>query len=75
MSVGELFVIALVTVVLFGPKKLPLLVHHVSICMAKLHQLKKKAASFWEAQLNEYQLQQNIDKAKQAEELHDNSLG
>lgn len=70
MSMGELLVIFLVTLLVFGPKKLPMLATHLGIWIRKLNQLKVQSSLLWQQQVKELQLQENMRKAKDAEEQH-----
>ncbi len=67
MSAGELLLTLLVALFVFGPSKLPMLAHHLGKLFAKLNYYKQKAAMFYQSQLNEQQLQENIKKAEQAD--------
>ena len=67
MSTGELFLTLLVALLVFGPDKLPMLARHLGKLMNRLNHYKQQATTYWQAQLNEEQLQQNIRKAQQAE--------
>jgi len=67
MSTGELLLTLLVALLVFGPDKLPMLARHLGKLMNRLNHYKQQATTFWQAQLNEEQLQQNIRKAQQAE--------
>ncbi|CAM2904833.1 TatB protein (twin arginine translocation) [Legionella steigerwaltii] len=56
MSSNELLVILIVALIVFGPKKLPMLATHLGFLIRKLNQLKAQAALLWQQQLNEFQL-------------------
>ncbi|WP_392538361.1 twin-arginine translocase TatA/TatE family subunit [Legionella sp. 227] len=70
MSSGELLVILMVALIVFGPKKLPMLATHLGLLLRKLNQLKAQAAALWQQQLNAVQLQENQRKAKEADEQY-----
>ena len=71
MSSGELLVILIVALIVFGPKKLSMLATHLGIVMRKLQQMKAQATTLWQQQLNELQLQENQRKAKEADEQYE----
>lgn len=70
MSSGELLVILIVALIVFGPKKLPMLATHLGILIRKFHQIKAQAAVLWQQQLNALQLQENERKAQEADEQY-----
>ncbi|MCW8399038.1 twin-arginine translocase TatA/TatE family subunit [Legionella sp. PATHC038] len=70
MSSGELLVILVVALIVFGPKKLPMLATHLGLLLRKLNQLKAQAAALWQQQLNAVQLQENQRKAQEADEQY-----
>lgn len=70
MSSGELLLIFIVALIVFGPSKLPMLATHLGLLMRKINQLKEQAASFWQQQLNEYQLKENQYKAEQGDKKY-----
>jgi TatA/E family protein of Tat protein translocase len=70
MSSGELLVIILVAVLVFGPKKLPMLATHLGLLLRKLHHIKAQASLLWQQQLNEWQLNENQRKAEEADKLY-----
>ncbi len=71
MSSGELLLIFFVACIVFGPSKLPMLATHLGLLLRKLNQLKEHASSFWQNQLNEIQLQENLRKAEKADEKYE----
>ena len=71
MSSGELLVIGVVALIVFGPSKLPMLATHLGLLIRKINQFKGYAASFWQQQLNELQLQDNLRKANEADKEYD----
>ncbi|MCW8470344.1 twin-arginine translocase TatA/TatE family subunit [Fluoribacter gormanii] len=70
MSSGELLVIFIVALIVFGPKKLPMLATHLGLLVKTFNQLKMQAAMLWQQQLNALQLQENQRKAKEADEQY-----
>lgn len=71
MNSGELLVIFVVALVVFGPNKLPMLAHHLGKLIRQLNHMKTQASSFWQAQLNEQQLLENQKKAEKADALYE----
>lgn len=63
----ELLVIFIVTLIVFGPKKLPMLATHLGLLLRKINQIKAVAATYWQEQLNAHQLQENKRKAEEAD--------
>lgn len=73
---SELLLIFLVALMVFGPSKLPMLAHHLGKLMKRFEQYKQKLSVFWEEQVNEHQLQENIKKAQKADKAyHDKEAG
>lgn len=68
MSSGEILIILIVALFVFGPKKLPMLATHLGLLLRKVHQIKKHFSVLWQQQLNEITLIENQRKAKEAEE-------
>lgn len=71
MSSSELFLTLLVALVVFGPSKLPMLAEHLGKLLRHLNQLKQQATTFWQTQLQEQQLSENIRKAEKADALYE----
>lgn len=69
----ELLVIFIVALIVFGPKKLPMLATHLGLLMRQVQQWKTQAQTFWQQQLNEYQLQENQRKAEEADKHYKES--
>lgn len=67
MSSGELLVIMMVALIVFGPGKLPMLAAHLGKLFQRFNQLKQQAANFWQDQINEQQLRDNQRKAEKAD--------
>ncbi|WP_454781452.1 Sec-independent protein translocase subunit TatA/TatB [Legionella sp. WA2022007384] len=70
MSSGELLVIFIVALIVFGPKKLPMLATHLGLLVRSLNKLKAQATVLWQQQLNALQLEENQRKAKEADEQY-----
>lgn len=64
---GELLVIFVVAIIVFGPSKLPMLAEHLGKLFRQITVLKQKASAFWHDQLNEQQLLENQRKAEKAD--------
>ncbi|MBA2655400.1 MAG: twin-arginine translocase TatA/TatE family subunit [Tatlockia sp.] len=69
MNSAELLLSFCVALIVFGPKKLPMLAEHLGKLLRYLDYCKKQVSLFWQKQLAEQQLQENIRKAEQAEML------
>ncbi len=67
MSFGELLLTLVVALTVFGPKKLPMVAHHLGQWASRFNRFKQQAAAFWQQQQNEQQLQDNIRKAQKAD--------
>jgi sec-independent protein translocase protein TatB len=63
MSSGELLLTGFVAVIVFGPTKLPELLKHMGLVVAKLHALKEQVHLFWQKEIQEEQLRENESKA------------
>ena len=70
MSAGELLLVFIVALVVFGPKKLPILATHLGILLRHINKVKARASVFWQQQVNEFQLQENQRKAEKADEQY-----
>lgn len=70
MNALELLLIFIVALIAFGPKKLPMLAHHLGILLRHAAHYKQHITAFWQQQLREQQLQENIKKATQAEQKY-----
>ncbi|MDP3268248.1 MAG: twin-arginine translocase TatA/TatE family subunit [Legionella sp.] len=64
---GEILLILIVALVVFGPSKLPMLAAHLGLVMRKVSQLKEGIQVYWQNQLNELKLQENLHKAAKAD--------
>ena len=67
MSISELLLILVVALVVFGPQKLPLVAHHLGTLLGHFNGYKQQVAAFWQQQLNEQKLQENIKKAQESD--------
>lgn len=67
MSLGEILLTFIVALAVFGPAKLPMLAHHLGKLVAKFNYYKQQADIFWQEQLKQQQLQENIKKARKAD--------
>lgn len=67
MISGELLVIFVVAIIVFGPGKLPMLAEHLGKLFRQIHLLKQRGNALWQAQLNEQQLLENQRKASKAD--------
>lgn len=65
---GELLLIFIVALIVFGPTKLPMLATHLGLLVRKVNQLKTHMMNLWQQQLNEIQLQENKRKAEEADQ-------
>ncbi len=68
---SELLVIFIVALVVFGPKKLPMLANHLGLFIRHLTQLKTTVSLFWQQQLNALQLEENKRKAEAADKKYE----
>jgi len=71
MSSAELLLVLIVALIVFGPSKLPMLATHLALLMRKVNQFREHCSSLWQQQLNELQLQENLKKAKKADEHYE----
>lgn len=67
---SELLLIFIVTVIVFGPKKLPMLAQHLGLFIGKFNQFKNNITLLWQQQLKELQLQENKRKAEEADKCY-----
>ena len=67
MSISEIFLTLLVALIAFGPKKIPMIAQHLGQLMSFFYRYKRKLALFWQQQLDEQALQDNIKKAEKAD--------
>ena len=67
MNLMELLLTLMVALIAFGPKKLPMLAHHLGRLAARLNVYQQQWTKFYEAERHAHQLQENIKKAAAAE--------
>ncbi|KTD18599.1 sec-independent protein translocase protein TatB [Legionella lansingensis] len=70
MSGGEILLTIVVAIIVFGPNKLPMLAEHLGKLFRHFAALKQQATTFWQEQLNQQQLQDNLRKAERADALY-----
>jgi Sec-independent protein translocase protein TatA len=63
----ELLLIFIVTLIVFGPKKLPMLATHLGLLLRKINQYKSQATLLWQEHVHELQLRENQNKAAEAD--------
>jgi sec-independent protein translocase protein TatB len=68
MNFSELLLILVVALLVFGPKKLPMLAYHLGKLVGQFNHYKQQLTALWQHQLNEHQLQENLKKAQKADE-------
>ncbi len=64
---GELVLTLMVALLVFGPKKLPMLASHLGLFIRQMNLWKNKVMVLWEQQVQELQLQENQRKAEEAD--------
>lgn len=70
MSSGQLLLTGLIALLVFGPDKLPMLARHAGLLIARLERYKQQATALWHLLLNEQQLQENTQKANEADVVY-----
>jgi len=70
MSLGELLVILVVSVVVFGPNKLPMVAKHLGLAMRQLNRWKSQWQTVWQNILLAQQLEENQQKAKAVDDIY-----
>ncbi len=63
MSTGQLLLTMLVTLLVFGPSRLPMLAQHLGRLVAHLERYKQQVGALWQKQLDEQLLEDNQRKA------------
>lgn len=71
MSAGELFLTLVVAIIVFGPSKLPMLAEHLGKLLLMINRLRSQLNEFWQTQLQEQQLRENIRKAEKADACYE----
>lgn len=74
MNLNELLLTFFVALVVFGPKKLPMLAYHLGKLAGRIYQFKQQATAFWQTQVDEQQLQENRKKAEKVDGYYDPKL-
>jgi sec-independent protein translocase protein TatB len=67
---SELLLILVVALLVFSPKKLPMLATHLGNVVRQLNKLKIQASLLWEQQANELRLEENKGKAAEADQQY-----
>lgn len=67
MSTGELLLILLVTIIVFGPNKLSMLAGHLGQLFRYINRCKDEIAKIWQTEQLDYQLKKNQQKALEAD--------
>jgi len=67
MSLSETLIILLVSLLVFGPKQLPMLGHHLGRLFNKLSRWKSQYHQLLDNEMKKQQLEENIKKAIEAE--------
>ena len=66
----ELLIICLVGLLVFGPKKMPMLARDLAKLWQFCSHLKQEFSKFWDEKLKELTLEDNENKAKKADEIY-----
>jgi Sec-independent protein translocase protein TatA len=67
---AEFFLILLVAVLAFGPKKLPMLAAHLGLVMRQIDHYKNQVALIWRQQIQQLQLEENQIRAEEADKQY-----
>ena len=67
MNLAELLLTFMVALLVFGPKKLPMLAHHLGRLIARVNGYQQKWINFFQQQRDAQQLQENTQKAEAAD--------
>jgi len=70
MSLSEILIILVVALLVFGPSKLPELAHNLGKLFAKGRHFKEKIEEQLHKQQLQFDLEQNIKKAKEADQKY-----
>ena len=73
MSIAEILVIVFVALIVFGPEKLPELAKHLGKLAAKGKHIKDQLAQLWHQQQLQFDLDDNIKKAQEADKKYQNN--
>lgn len=74
MNLAELLLTLMVALLVFGPKKLPMLAHHLGRVIARVNGYQQKWIKFCQQQCEAQQLQENIQKAEAADRDYQKKL-
>lgn len=67
---GELLLILLVSLIVFGPQKLPMLATHLGQLIKHLQHWRNQLNQVWEEQSRTLELKENQAKAQEADKLY-----
>lgn len=70
MNSAELLLTAAVALLVFGPKKLPMLATHLALVIRKIHQIRAQASALWQQQTAQLTLEDNLKKAEEADKKY-----
>jgi sec-independent protein translocase protein TatB len=70
MSAAELLLILIVALLVFGPSKMPMLARHLAKSYRLISHYQQQVSAFLQEQLKEQQLQDNLQKAKKADDQY-----
>lgn len=74
MNLSEVILILIIALVVFGPKKLPMLAIHLAMGLRFFNQIKDKGQLLWEQVLKEQSLLENEHKAQIADHQYQTQL-
>jgi len=67
ISFAELFIIVIITLMVFGPKRLPQFAQRLGKLWSSLHRFNEEMHAVLDGEVMKSQLEKNIAKAKQAD--------
>lgn len=70
MSLEQLLLTIGVALLVFNPKKLPLLAQHLGSLIRYINAFKQHSLDFWKKQEQQLQFQKNLEKAQHADDLY-----
>lgn len=70
MNSAELLLTAAVALLVFGPKKLPMLATHLALVIRKIRQIRAQASALWQQQTAQLTLEDNLKKAEEADKKY-----
>ncbi len=65
MSLAELLVVLTISLIVFGPSKLPMLARHLGVLLRKLNQVQARFNQLWQNKLKEIELIENEKRASE----------